>query len=126
MIALAAGESASLKSDLQIVMRPLIEAYGANCGPSLVAKVGTGIPHVDLSVDYRGGTPNSASLLALGGHRVSIPLPGGCQLLTAPFLVVPFATDSTGSASWRATFLPGQVPAVHLQAADMEDGIARL
>jgi hypothetical protein len=96
-----------------------ISEYGTGCPGS-----GGTIPTLDLSgcpaasqtltLDVAGGLPGGSTTILFGLGRASLPLPGGCTLLTAPLLlVVTLPLDAAGELTISA-MLSASVPSTTL------------
>lgn len=86
--------------------------YGAACGPVAVGHSSSGLPWLGSTYVLSGhGPANDALLFACGLDDVALgalplALPGGCELLVRPDLLLMLPTGANGMASWTFVVPP--------------------
>ena len=107
---------------------PLVD-YGTGCpGSGLAAPafaaLGCPTPGGSLTLAISDGIPASTALLFVGVAPTSIPLAGGCTLLTSPVVQLALPLDATGSITVPAV-IPATTPAipVSMQAFNLDAGV---
>ena len=97
--------------------------YGAGCagtgGETPVLNVSnntSGGAGGSIAFGINNGLASSGAVYIFGAGRVSLPLPGGCTLLTNPIVTVPVALDANGQHILPVTVPGGVIGTVDAQA----------
>lgn len=92
---------------------PLGQGLAGGSGLPELASTSSLVPGSPLVLELSSAAPNAPAFLVIGTGELGLPLLGG-TLVPAPDLVLPGATDGSGTASWGAAVPPGFAPGLGL------------